>query len=493
MIDYELPKRVIPCFDIQDGRVVKGQNFTDMQDAGDPVALARQYEAGGADELVFLDITATTEKRATITDLARSISEAAYIPFTIGGGIRSVADAQAVLDSGADKVSINSAALERPALVTELAQHIGQQSVVLAIDAKRSQDGTTWEAYTAGGKQASGRDVIAWAKEGVQRGAGEILLTSMDRDGTNDGYDLELQQKVAQVVNVPIIASGGAGRVEHCSTVILEGMADAVLCASILHRGEVDVAQIKGHLAQQGITVRPIDNRNMADYQAAETTEPKPRIAIIDYCMGNRLSVASALTLVGGEAVITNDPEEIAAADGIVLPGVGSFPAAMEHLGEQNMIDPLNAFRRSGKPVLGICLGSQLLFESSEEHITTKGLGWIGGNVLRIHTASMPNIGWRFVDLPFPSALTQNIDSGDLFYHAHQFAAQPNPRDRVKGFTRLGRTHAGQESWAVSIVNDRNVYGTQFHPEKSSYSGLRLLKNYVDICRIKRREAIPAR
>jgi cyclase len=484
MIDYEVPKRVIPCFDMQDGRVVKGQHFTDMQDAGDPVSLARQYEAGGADELIFLDITATTEKRATVTDLARSISEAAFIPFTIGGGIRSVADAQAVLDSGADKVAVNSAALKRPELVTELAQHIGQQSVVVAIDAKRSPHGTTWEAYAAGGKQATGKDAIAWAKEAVERGAGEILFTSMDRDGTNDGYDLEVQQKVAQVVNVPIIASGGAGRVEDCSAVIQEGMADAALCASIFHRGEVSVADVKDHFMEQGIPIRPIDDRTITDYQVVETTEAKPRIAIIDYGMGNRLSVASALTLVGGEAVITNDPEEIAAADGIVLPGVGSFPAAMEHLEEQNLIDPLNAFRLSGKPVLGICLGAQLLFESSEEHTATKGLGWIGGNVTRINSAVSPNIGWRYVDLPRPSALTQNIDSGDLFYHAHQFAAQPNPRDRVKGLTRLGRTTAGQASWAVGIVNHGALYGTQFHPEKSSYSGLGVLKNYVAICRV---------
>src|SRR6202790_501217 len=215
-------KRVIPCLDVDAGRVVKGVGFVDLRDAGDPVELASRYDAAGADELVFLDITATSDKRDTVVDLARRAADELFIPFTIGGGIRSVADAQAVLDAGADKVSVNSAALARPGLIDELAEVFGSQCVVLAIDAKQSTgtDGA-WEAYLAGGRTPTGRDVVEWAREGVERGAGEILLTSMDRDGTSDGYDLALTRAVSQAVGVPVIASGGAGTLEH----LVEGLA----------------------------------------------------------------------------------------------------------------------------------------------------------------------------------------------------------------------------------------------------------------------------
>jgi cyclase len=253
-------KRVIPCLDVDAGRVVKGVEFLDIRDAGDPVELAAHYDREGADELVFLDITATHERRETIAQLARSTADDVFVPFTIGGGIRSVSDAQAVLDAGADKVSINSAALQRPELIDELAAVFGAQCVVLAIDAKwRAHDGGPeddgWEAYLAGGRTPTGRDVVAWAREGVERGAGEILLTSMDRDGTSDGYDLPLTAAVSEAVSVPVIASGGAGELEHLAQALRAG-ADAVLCASIFHYGRFSVAEAKAHLAASGIAVR---------------------------------------------------------------------------------------------------------------------------------------------------------------------------------------------------------------------------------------------
>jgi cyclase len=251
-------KRVIPCLDVDGGRVVKGVGFLDLRDAGDPVELAARYDAAGADELVFLDITATSDKRATVVELARQAADELFIPFTIGGGIRSVADAQAVLDAGADKVSVNSAALARPSLIDELAATFGAQCVVLAIDAKqRGPDG--WEAYLAGGRTPTGRDAVAWAREAAARGAGEILLTSMDRDGTNAGYDLPLTSAVAAAVGVPVIASGGAGGLAHLSQAIRAG-ADAVLCASILHYGHHTVSDIKRHLTGDGIAVRPFQS-----------------------------------------------------------------------------------------------------------------------------------------------------------------------------------------------------------------------------------------
>jgi cyclase len=246
-------KRVIPCLDVDGGRVVKGTGFVDLRDAGDPVELASRYDAGGADELVFLDITATSEKRATVADLARRTADDVFVPFTIGGGIRSAQDAQAVLDAGADKVSVNSAALERPELIDELAARFGAQCVVLAIDARAVDGG--WEAYSAGGRVATGRDAVAWAREGTERGAGEILLTSMDRDGTNLGYDLELTASVAGAVGVPVIASGGAGQLSHLADGLRAG-ADAVLCASIFHYGQHTVAEVKSYLSAEGFPVR---------------------------------------------------------------------------------------------------------------------------------------------------------------------------------------------------------------------------------------------
>ncbi len=248
-------KRVIPCLDVDAGRVVKGTNFVGLRDAGDPVELAERYDAEGADELVFLDITASHEKRETIVELARRTADNVFIPFTIGGGIRSVEDAQAVLDAGADKVAVNSAALERPELLTELADQFGAQCVVIAIDAKR-EDGS-WGVYANGGrKRVEGREAVAWAREAVKRGAGEVLLTSMDQDGTNDGYDLELTRAVAEAVPVPVIASGGAGALEHLSEAISAGRADAVLCASIFHYGDYRIEDAKRHLFEAGIPVR---------------------------------------------------------------------------------------------------------------------------------------------------------------------------------------------------------------------------------------------
>jgi len=250
-------KRVIPCLDVTAGRVVKGTNFVGLRDAGDPVELAERYDAEGADELVFLDITATSDKRATMVELARRTADQVFVPFTIGGGIRSEADAQAVLDAGADKVSVNSAAVARPELVGELADVFGAQCVVLAIDARARADGSGWEVVVAGGRTPTGIDALAWAREGVERGAGEILLTSMDRDGTADGYDLVLTRAVAEAVGVPVIASGGAGGVEHLADALRAG-ADAALAASIFHYGQVPIAAAKAHLAASGIAVRRV-------------------------------------------------------------------------------------------------------------------------------------------------------------------------------------------------------------------------------------------
>ncbi len=252
-------KRLIPCLDVDRGRVVKGTNFVDIRDAGDPVELAVKYDAEGADELVFLDITASHEDRDTIVDLARRTANDVFVPFTIGGGIRSVADAQAVLGAGADKVGVNSAALARPELIGELAEVFGAQCVVVAIDARARPDGEGWDVYVKGGRErVEGVEAVAWAREATERGAGEILLTSMDRDGTKDGYDLALTRAVSDAVSIPVIASGGVGELHHLAEGINEGGADAVLVASILHYGTHTIAEAKQAMAEAGVPVRAV-------------------------------------------------------------------------------------------------------------------------------------------------------------------------------------------------------------------------------------------
>jgi imidazole glycerol-phosphate synthase subunit HisF len=252
-------KRVIPCLDVDAGRVVKGVEFVNIRDAGDPVELAAHYDREGADELVFLDITATHERRETIAQLARRTADEVFIPFTIGGGIDSVEAAQVVLDAGADKVAVNSAALRRPELIDELAGVFGAQCVVLAVDAKGAAQngGRHWEAFLAGGRTPTGRDVVDWTREAIERGAGEVLLTSMDRDGTHEGYDLELTAAVSDAASVPVIASGGAGELEHLTQALSSG-ADAALCASIFHDGRFTIAEAKDHLADAGVAVRTV-------------------------------------------------------------------------------------------------------------------------------------------------------------------------------------------------------------------------------------------
>jgi cyclase len=250
-----LAKRLIPCLDVDRGRVVKGVRFVGLRDAGDPVECARRYDEEGADELVFLDITASSDSRPIVLDMVRHVADAIFLPFTVGGGVRSVADADALLRAGADKVAVNTAAVRNPALLTDLSSRFGSQAVVLAIDGRASGDG--WEVYVHGGRTPAGRDVVGWAREGEERGAGEILLTSMDRDGTKDGFDMALTRAVSGAVRIPVIASGGCGTVRHLTEALSDGGAGAALAASIFHFGEIRIADAKRALRAAGIHVRP--------------------------------------------------------------------------------------------------------------------------------------------------------------------------------------------------------------------------------------------
>lgn len=249
-------KRIIPCLDVTAGRVVKGVRFVELRDAGDPVELAAYYDRAGADEIVFLDITASSDERKILLDVVAGTADQVFIPLTVGGGVRSVEDMQELLSHGADKVSVNSAALADPALLTRCAEIFGAQCVVLAIDARKREDGPGWEVYSHGGRRATGRDAVAWAVEGERLGAGEILLTSMDRDGTHDGYDLELTAAISSAVRLPVVASGGAGSTQHMYEALTSGGAEAALAASIFHFGELSIAAVKDELAARGMEIR---------------------------------------------------------------------------------------------------------------------------------------------------------------------------------------------------------------------------------------------
>ena len=249
-------KRIIPCLDVKDGRVVKGVNFIDLIDAGDPVECGKAYDKAGADELVFLDITASNERRATVADMVREVAKKVFIPFTVGGGIRTVDDVKAILREGADKVSMNSAAIDRPELVAEAADKFGSQCVVVAIDAKKREDGSGWNIYKHGGRIDVGIDAVEWAKKVTELGAGEILLTSMDADGTKAGYDIELTKQISEAVNIPVIASGGAGTMEHFYDALTTGQADAALAASLFHYKELEICDLKKYLRSKGVSVR---------------------------------------------------------------------------------------------------------------------------------------------------------------------------------------------------------------------------------------------
>ena len=249
-------KRIIPCLDVHNGRVVKGVNFVDLIDAGDPVEIAKAYDAAGADEIVFLDITASSDERETVVDMVRKVAANVFIPFTVGGGIRTVEDFKVLLREGADKISINSSAINRPELIREAAEKFGSQCVVVAIDAKKRADGTGWNIYKNGGRVAVGIDAVEWAKKVGALGAGEILLTSMDGDGTKAGYDLELTRAIAEAVSIPVIASGGAGTLEHFYEALTEGKADAALAASLFHFKELEIKEVKQYLREKGVSVR---------------------------------------------------------------------------------------------------------------------------------------------------------------------------------------------------------------------------------------------
>ena len=494
--------RVIARLDVKGPNVVKGMQFEALRVMGKPSDLAKEYFLQGADELLYLDIVASLYRRDNLLHIVREASKSIFVPFTAGGGVRSVEDIRDLLQAGAEKVAINTAATKRPGLIKEAAQRFGSQCIVVSIEAKKSKRGG-WEAFTDNGRQATGLDAIAWAKKVESLGAGEILLTSVDREGTQRGLDTELIHAVSDAVSIPVIASGGASSVEEVASDIAASSADAVAIASILHYGKTSIGAIKDALAGKKVGIRPLTKKERqhvptiqeetdvfdvnrytkqqfkntvsidpheGEHFAVPEGDPKTaEITIVDYGINNVRSVAMAFESIGARVAIAKKPSDVRDARRLVLPGVGAFGDGMAALSKRKLVEPLKEAVRRGTPLLGICLGMQLLFSESEEFGLHKGLDLIQGRVISFPNPKkislpdykLPHIGWAKL-----------LPSGDSVYFVHSFYPVPEK----KNGTMESAVYGGITYPAT--VKQENVIGMQFHPEKSGERGLARLKEF---------------
>lgn len=496
--------RVIARLDVKGPNVVKGVQFEALRVMGKPSELATEYFLQGADELLYLDIVASLYRRDNLLHIVREASKSIFVPFIAGGGVRSIDDIHDLLQAGAEKVAINTAATKRPELIKEAAQRFGSQCIVVSIEAKRSKRGG-WEAFTDNGRQATGLDAVEWAKRVEALGAGEILLTSVDKEGTRRGLDTELIAAVTDVVSIPVIASGGAGSAEEAAVEVAESGAVAVAVASILHYGTTSIAAIKDALLAHGMEVRPptaseqahapalkeetdiFDVNRYTKQQFKNTVSIDPHegeafdiplgdpktadITIVDYGINNVRSVAMAFESFGTRVAIAKTPAHIANARRLVLPGVGAFGDGMEALSLRGLVEPLRKKVESGTPLLGICLGMQLLFSESEEFGLHKGLDLIHGRVISfpdpkqvsIPDYKLPHIGWRKIH-----------PSGASVYFVHSLYPVPEDAACIQETAVYGGVTF------PATVREGVVTGMQFHPEKSGEAGIAMLERFCN-------------
>lgn len=515
--------RVIARLDIKGPNVVKGVRFEALRVMGKPAEMAEEYFLQGADELLYIDVVASLYRRDSLLHIVREASRHVHIPFTAGGGVRSIDDIRDLLQAGADKVAINTAAIKRPELITEAAQMFGSQCVVVSIEAKRH--GGVWEAYVDGGREKTGKDVIQWAKEVQSLGAGEILLTSVDQEGTQKGLDQELISAVSSAVSIPVIASGGASSAEEIATSLFNARADAVAVASTLHYGTANIADIKDALIKKGLQIRePLEKeraqrgvafreQDVANYnrftlrqfgdsslvdistgvppeESVEKIRPEDAdVCVINYEINNVRSVVTGFDRVGKVATVVQTPEAIRAAKRLVLPGVGSFAGGMQALRERGLIEPILERAKAGVPILGVCLGMQLLFEESEEFGAHEGLGLIPGKVISLPDPSvahiegykLPHIGWSPLLLPqgkdaslWQGTILNGFKPGERAYFVHSFYPVPTNQSDILATANYG----GVEF--CSVVRHKNISAAQFHPEKSAEAGLAMLAAFCE-------------
>jgi imidazole glycerol phosphate synthase glutamine amidotransferase subunit len=468
--------RIIPRLDIKGPNVIKGIHLEGLRIVGQPAKLARKYYEQGADEIIYIDVVASLYGRNNILEIIKeTTSLGVFIPITVGGGIRTIEDIKQVLRAGADKVAINTAAIKNPKLIKEASEMFGTQCIVGLIEAKRNKN--SWEAYIENGREKTGIDAIKWAKKLVELGAGEILVTSIDQEGTKKGYELELIKKIVNSVNVPVIACGGAGSINHIEDCLLETKCDAISLASILHYNLTTIDKIKEDLSKKKFNVR-LDGLIKQNKKSIEKN--RKTVSIIDYGLGNLRSVASGFNEVGNPIKIISTPEEILNAELLVLPGVGAFEDGMIGLKKRGLIEPLKKYAIQGKPLLGICLGAQLFLEESSEFGSHKGLGIIKGSVVKFldpkkqdKTYRVPHMGWNNLIIPKESIkkdkFLSNILKDKDVYFVHSFY----PLLSNNEFVLAKSSYGGQEFCA--IFKKGNIFGCQFHPEKSGEIGLKII------------------
>lgn len=456
--------RIIPRLDVKGPNVVKGIRLEGLRVVGNPAELAKKYYNEGADEILYIDIVASLYERNNLMHIVeQTTAEGVYIPITVGGGIRTIFDIKQILRVGADKVAINTAATRNPNLIKEAARIFGSQCIVGSIEAKYKNG--KWEAYTDNGREETGLDAIEWAKKLVELGAGEILITSVDRDGTEKGYDTELIQKITEAVSVPVIASGGAGSIEDIQK-CFETNCDGLAVGTILHYNKENLQNIKSSLKNIPIRSSP------KEFEKTQSQTLKP-VSIIDYGAGNLKSVINAFQKLGNEVKIISTPEEIQQAELLVLPGDGAFGFGMDQLKKQNMIEAIQNYK---KPLLGICLGMQLLMSESEEFGKHEGLNLIQGKVIPFtdKTFRVPHMGWNALNKNQdwnPTILKQIPNSSEVYF-VHSFFIKPEDDNNI-----LATTNYANEQFC-SIIKKDNIYGCQFHPEKSGNIGLEILNQF---------------
>ena len=523
--------RIIPRLDVKGPNLVKGIHLEGLRVLGLPERFSYNYFLDGADELIYIDAVASLYGRNNLEEIVRITAESIFIPITVGGGIRSVDDMRRLLRAGADKVAINTIAISNPQLISEGAKVFGSQSIIVSIQAMKISEGK-YEAYTDNGREPSGRDAIEWAKQAVDLGAGEILITSIDQDGTGNGYDLELISKVVEAVAVPVIACGGAGCVKHVEEVVRKCNVDAISAASIFHyqflkkfgvekRKEGNVEYLKEFVEGSGSVLKRINPVSVSDLKAQlnksnvfcvnsrltdehnermsdEHDKAVPSVVFVDYGRSNLFSVESAFNSIGSHVEITSDPKKIANADRLVLAGVGAFGDGMKSLQENGLVSAIKEYVSKGKPILGVCLGMQLFMTEGEEFGFSEGLDLIKGRVVRLKESAyngqkykIPHIGWNQIKTPKREegssvchstrhwqneTILNGIPSGKSFYFVHSYVVVPDDAETVIVETDYG------ENRFCSIIKRGSVIGCQFHPEKSGTIGLQLLRNFLYQC-----------
>jgi len=499
--------RIIPRLDVKNHNLVKGINLEGLRVLGLPEKFSQYYYKNGADELIYIDMVASLYGRNHLEKIVKRTAQNVFIPIVVGGGIRTVEDIYKLLRAGADKVAINTQAIKNPKLIEKAAKTFGSQCIVISIQAMKISEGK-YEAYTDTGREPTGKDVIEWAKQVVDLGAGELLITSIDQEGTCDGYDIDLFSKISDSVNIPVIACGGAGKKEHILEVINNTNVDAVSASSIFHyhivqkfgaesrnggnieyikdfikKGSsiltklspVSVSQVKQYLKNNNINVV------LEKFSKKIVSNPiikKKSVTIVDYGLGNIFSVIHALENVGTNIIITNNPSDIKKSDYLVIAGVGAFGDGTAQLKKKQLIDPIIKHVYDGKPLLGICLGMQLFMEIGEEFGIHEGLKLIKGKTIKLSikgkNIKLPHIGWNRLIIHKDINILNNIPSNSLMYFVHSYFIQPEDKNLIAAETTYG------ENTFCSVINKDNIFGCQFHPEKSGEIGLKIYKNFIE-------------